>query len=130
MSWGLVMPAPLSRDLRKRIVAAIRSAGGPGSLATAREAVFERVRDPNTFRPRRSPKSNRHKCLPRLATTMVKPTVGEQHPAFLHSVSKVVQYALLLGWKRARQADFIACAAETVDDPLVSGTSGRSHGGQ
>jgi putative transposase len=38
MSWGLVMPAPLSRDLRERIVAAIRD-GSSMRGAAARFSV-------------------------------------------------------------------------------------------
>jgi putative transposase len=38
MSWGLVMPAPLSRDLRERIVAAIRD-GSSMRYAAARFSV-------------------------------------------------------------------------------------------
>src|SRR5437762_2813386 len=38
MSWGLVMPAPLSRDLRERIIAAIRN-GSSMRGAAARFSV-------------------------------------------------------------------------------------------
>jgi hypothetical protein len=79
--------------------------GGPGSLQGNRDAVFERVRDPNTFDsvPR-----------PQIAPSQMPSAYGDYFenansrggtadPAFLHSVSKL-QYALLRAWQRG---DFV-----------------------
>jgi L-Lysine epsilon oxidase N-terminal/L-lysine epsilon oxidase C-terminal domain len=79
--------------------------GGPGSLQANRDAVFERVRDPNTFDsvPR-----------PPIAPSQMPSAYGDYYeaandrgdkddPAYLHSVSKL-QYALLRAWQ---QDDFV-----------------------
>jgi hypothetical protein len=75
--------------------------GGQGSLQGVREAVFERLRDPNTFdsEPR-----------PKLDPSRMPSSYGDYYgaangrggdsndPAFLHSISKL-QFALLNAWK-------------------------------
>jgi hypothetical protein len=79
--------------------------GGPGSLRAARDAVLERVRDPNSFDgvPR-----------PPIAPSQMPSTYGDYYeqvngrggrrdPAYLHSVSRL-QYALLQAWQRG---DFV-----------------------
>jgi hypothetical protein len=75
--------------------------GGPGSLQSNRDAVFERVRDPNTFdgaaRPPIEPSQ-----MPSSLGDYYEPANGrggETDPAYLHSVSKL-QYALLRAWQR------------------------------
>src|SRR6516225_3368750 len=75
--------------------------GGPGSLQANRDAVFERVRDPNTFesvpRPPISPSQ-----MPSAYGDYFEAANGrgdKGDPAFLHSVSKL-QYALLRAWQK------------------------------
>jgi hypothetical protein len=75
--------------------------GGPGSLQANRDAVFERVRDPNTFdtapRPPIDPSQ-----MPSAHGDYYEPANGrggDTDPASLHSVSKL-QYALLRAWQR------------------------------
>ena len=75
--------------------------GGPGSLQVNRDAVFERVRDPNSFDsvPR-----------PPIVPSQMPAAYGDyfeaandrgdkSDPAYLHAVSKL-QYALLRAWQR------------------------------
>ena len=82
-----------------------KALGGPGSLQANRDAVFERVRDPNTFDsvPR-----------PQIAPSQMPSAYGDYFenangrggttdPAFLHSVTKL-QYALLRAWQKG---DFV-----------------------
>ena len=75
--------------------------GGPGSLAATRDAVFERVRDPNTFdrtpRPAIEPSQ-----MPSALGDYYEPANGRggtSDPAYLHSVSHL-QYALLSAWQK------------------------------
>jgi len=75
--------------------------GGPGSLQANRDAVFERVRDPNTFdnvpRPPMAPSQ-----MPSAYGDYFEAANGrgdKGDPAFLHSVSKL-QYALLRAWQK------------------------------
>jgi hypothetical protein len=74
--------------------------GGQGSLQADREAVFDRVRDPNTFD---------RKPLPAIEPSQMPSTLGDYYeavnnrggtgdPAYLHSVTKL-QYALLAAWR-------------------------------
>ena len=79
--------------------------GGPGSLQANRDAVFERVRDPNTFesvpRPPISPSQ-----MPAAYGDYFEAanSRGDKNdPAYLHSVSKL-QYALLRAWQKG---DFV-----------------------
>src|SRR5262249_1653595 len=80
-----------------------RILGGPGSLQASREAVFERVRDPNTF------DKTPQRPLPKIEPSQMPAAYGDYYeqangrggitdPAYLHSVSKL-QYALLRAWK-------------------------------
>jgi L-lysine epsilon oxidase-like protein len=79
--------------------------GGQGSLLADREAVFDRVRDPNTFdrKPRPAMDPSRMPSAFGDYFEAVNNRGGKGDPAFLHSISKL-QYALLAAWERG---DFI-----------------------
>jgi hypothetical protein len=73
--------------------------GGPGSLQASRRALFDRMRDPNTFDAQ---------PLPKIEPSRMPSAYGDYYgaangrgsttdPAFLHSVTKL-QYALLSAW--------------------------------
>jgi L-lysine epsilon oxidase-like protein len=76
--------------------------GGPGSLQANRDAVFERVRDPNALatqpiQPSQMPSAHGDYYEP------ANGRGGDTDPAFLHSVSRL-QYALLRAWQKG---DFV-----------------------
>jgi hypothetical protein len=78
------------------------SLGGPGSLQANRDAVFERVRDPNALPTQQIQPSQ----MPSAHGDYYEPANGrggDTDPAFLHSVSKL-QYALLRAWQKG---DFV-----------------------
>jgi hypothetical protein len=78
------------------------SLGGPGSLQGNRDAVFERVRDPNALPTQQIQPSQ----MPSAHGDYYEPANGrggDTDPAFLHSVSKL-QYALLRAWQKG---DFV-----------------------
>jgi hypothetical protein len=79
--------------------------GAPGSLKADREAVFDRVRDPNTFdlSPRPAMEPSRMPSAFGDYFEKANNKGGKGDPAYLHSVSKL-QYALLAAWVRG---DFI-----------------------
>ena len=75
--------------------------GGPGSLRAVREAVFERLRDPNTFdsEPRSALDPSRMPSLYGDYYGRANNRGGDStDPAFLHSISKL-QFALLNAWR-------------------------------
>jgi hypothetical protein len=67
-----------------------RALGGPGSLQATRDAVFERIRDPDAAQltPSQMPSAYGDYY-----------DKGETNPSYLHSVSKL-QYALLRAWQK------------------------------
>jgi hypothetical protein len=73
--------------------------GGPGSLRASRKALFDRIRDPNTFDATPPPAIEPS----RMPSTygdyygQANGRGGQTDPAFLHSLSKL-QYALLSAW--------------------------------
>jgi L-Lysine epsilon oxidase N-terminal/L-lysine epsilon oxidase C-terminal domain len=80
--------------------------GGPGSLKASRDAVFERMRDPNTFgsvpRPPVAPSQ-----MPAAYGNYFEPANGRggpTDPAFLHSVTNL-HYALLRAWQNGNFAE-------------------------
>jgi L-lysine epsilon oxidase-like protein len=76
--------------------------GGPGSLQANRDAVFERVRDPNTLPTQQIQPSQ----MPSAYGDYFEAANGrgdQNDPAYLHSVSKL-QYALLRAWQKG---DFV-----------------------
>jgi hypothetical protein len=79
--------------------------GGPGSLKSDREAVFERLRDPNTFDATPTPAIAPSQMPAAYGDyyEAVNNRGGRNDPAYLHSVSKL-QYALLRAWKNG---DFV-----------------------
>jgi len=71
--------------------------GGPGSLQANRDAVFERVRDPNALPTQQIQPSQ----MPSAYGDYFEAANGrgdKNDPAYLHSVSKL-QYALLRAWQ-------------------------------
>jgi L-Lysine epsilon oxidase N-terminal/L-lysine epsilon oxidase C-terminal domain len=76
--------------------------GGPGSLQANRDAVFERVRDPNASPTQQIQPSQ----MPSAYGDYFEAANGrgdQNDPAYLHSVSKL-QYALLRAWQKG---DFV-----------------------
>src|SRR5262245_2160510 len=72
--------------------------GGPGSLQANRDAVFERVRDPNMLPTQQIQPSQ----MPSAYGDYFEAANGrgdKNDPAYLHSVSKL-QYALLRAWQQ------------------------------
>jgi hypothetical protein len=76
--------------------------GGPGSLQGNRDAVFERVRDPNALPTQKIQPSQMPSAYGDYFER-ANGRGGKNDPAFLHSVSKL-QYALLRAWQ---QDDFV-----------------------
>lgn len=85
--------------------------GGPGSLQANRDAVFERIRDPNAAQiaPSQMPSAYGDYYGP------ANGRGGETDPSYLHSVSRL-QYALLRAWQKG---DFVEDWAPLPVDPLV-----------
>jgi len=77
--------------------------GGPGSLQANRDAVFERVRDPNTLPPTQQIQPSQMPSAYGDYFERANGRGGKTDPAYLHSVSKL-QYALLRAWQ---QDDFV-----------------------
>jgi L-Lysine epsilon oxidase N-terminal/L-lysine epsilon oxidase C-terminal domain len=104
--------------------------GGPGSLQAARDAVFERVRDPNALATQQIQPSQ----MPSAHGDYYEPANGrggESDPAFLHSVAKL-QYALLSAWQKGNSigdwgqvvADPPAITPEGLDRAALENMSG------
>lgn len=91
--------------------------GGQGSLQADRDAVFDRLRDPNTFdrKPRPAIDPSRMPSTYGDYYESVNNRGGENDPAFMHAVSKL-QYALLTAWQRG---DFIEDWVPPVASPFV-----------
>src|SRR5215471_14282080 len=80
-----------------------KALGGPGSLQANRDAVFERVRDPNTLPPTQQIQPSQMPSAYGDYFERANGRGGKTDPAYLHSVSKL-QYALLRAWQ---QDDFV-----------------------
>ncbi len=76
--------------------------GGPGSLQANRDAVFERVRDPNALPAQQLQPSQMPSAYGDYFEA-ANSRGDKNDPAYLHSVSKL-QYALLRAWQ---QGDFV-----------------------
>jgi len=76
--------------------------GGPGSLQGNRDAVFERVRDPNAL-PTQQLQPSQMPAAYGDYFEAANSRGDKSDPAYLHSVSKL-QYALLRAWQ---QGDFV-----------------------
>jgi hypothetical protein len=76
--------------------------GGPGSLQANRDAVFERVRDPNAL-PTQQLQPSQMPAAYGDYFEAANSRGDKSDPAYLHSVSKL-QYALLRAWQ---QGDFV-----------------------
>ncbi len=72
-----------------------RTLGGPGSLQTNRNAVFERIRDPDAAQIAPSQMPSAYGDYYGRANNRG----GETDPSYLHSVSRL-QYALLRAWQK------------------------------
>ena len=85
--------------------------GGPGSLQANRDAVFERIRDPNAAQiaPSQMPSAYGDYYGP------ANGRGGESDPSYLHSVSRL-QYALLRAWQKG---DFVEDWGPLPVGPLV-----------
>jgi L-Lysine epsilon oxidase N-terminal/L-lysine epsilon oxidase C-terminal domain len=73
--------------------------GGQGSLQATRQALFDRLRDPNSF-DAPPPRTIEPSLMPSVLGDYYGPANGrggETDPAYLHSVTKL-QYALLRAW--------------------------------
>src|SRR5262245_36527718 len=88
-----------------------RILGGPGSLQANRDAVFERMRDPDAAQlaPSQMPSAYGDYY------ENVNNRGGENDPAYLHSVSRL-QYALLRAWQKG---DFDEDWGQVSDGPAV-----------